>query len=167
MGMFNWALKGVRFEKRETQTNDVQMHQAPHVPLHQPQEAPQVEQISSQRAVATSILYPRTDTMQSMPTPMPDNNNYGGHFNNAFGGQTLTNRNILVSSPRNKHDVTVVVENLKHGDPCIICLDDMPVADAQRQLDFLSGVICALGGDIRALDANKYILTPSGVGVRQ
>ena len=75
-------------------------------------------------------------------------------------------RNILVIVPKSNQDVTHIVQNLQNGEACVINLENIPQEEAQRRLDFLSGVICALGGTIRGLDDKKYILTPQGLGVR-
>jgi FtsZ-interacting cell division protein YlmF len=115
-----------------------------------------------QQRAASILLGEQTTVPYSVP------NTYGAQtsFNGAFGGNALGNRNILVITPRSNQEVNVIVEHLRTGEACIVCLDGIPIAEAQRRIDFLSGVVCALNGIIRSLDANKYVLTPSGVGVR-
>ena len=107
------------------------------------------------RANAASILFNEMPR-QSAPTG----------FNSAFGGNTLGNRNILVITPHSNQEVLGAVEHLKTGEAVIVTLDGIAVADAQRRIDFLSGVVCALNGIIKPLDTNKYILTPCGVGIK-
>jgi len=97
---------------------------------------------------------------------LDSNSAFINSYGNAFTGATLGNRNILVISPNTNQDVNQIVENLQSGEACVINLENIPVADAQRRLDFLSGVICAMNGSIKPLDAHKYILTPQGLGVR-
>ena len=117
----------------------------------QPQQ-PQYEQYAQP---AQSILFDRD--MPSLAT---------GQYDQSLAGQSLGNRNILVIVPKTNQDVTHIVQNLQNGEACVINMDCIPMADAQRRLDFLSGVICAIGGTIRSLDQHKYILTPQGLGVR-
>ncbi|MCL2846420.1 MAG: cell division protein SepF [Firmicutes bacterium] len=89
-----------------------------------------------------------------------------GQFNDALSGPTLGSRNILVVVPNTNQDIRHIVDNLQNAEACVVNLETIPFADAQRRLDFLSGVICAIGGTIRPLDQNKYILTPQGLGVK-
>lgn len=102
-----------------------------------------------------------TQALQSHVVP----NLNTGVFNNeerTTGGE----RNILVVVPVTNQDVTMITKNLQVGEACIINLSPMELADARRRLDFLSGVISALGGTIKAIDEKKFILTPPGLGVR-
>ena len=94
------------------------------------------------------------------------NSGYEEGYSSSLGGPTLSSRNILVVVPNSTQDITHIVHNLQRGEACVINLERIPHADAQRRLDFLSGVICALGGSIKGLDEYKYILTPQGLGVR-
>jgi len=107
---------------------------------------------------------------ESQPNPLELDNSsafsaQSNQFNQYLGGQTIGNRNILVITPSTNQDVSRIVENLQNNEACVIDLEKVPLADAQRRLDFLSGVICALNGNIKPLDAHKYILTPQGLGV--
>ena len=106
---------------------------------------------------------------QPNPLDMLDNSSAfsarSNQYDNYLGGQSIGNRNILVITPSTNQDVSRIVENLQNNEACVIDLEKVPLADAQRRLDFLSGVICALNGNIKPLDAHKYILTPQGLGV--
>ena len=116
-------------------------------------------------------LEPPRDVVGAMPqqaAPLFDNKQElnTGAFGDHLSGATYGTRNILVIAPSTNQDVTNIVQNLQNGEACVINLENIPLADAQRRLDFLSGVICAMSGNIKALDKNKYILTPQGLGVR-
>lgn len=103
-------------------------------------------------------------TPEATPTP-----SYGagyGGLGGAFAGPTIGNRHILVSQPRTDAEVTAVVEHLRTNEAVIVNFEGIPTAETQRRIDFLSGVACGLGGTIKPLDAYKYILTPSGIGIR-
>ena len=98
------------------------------------------------------------------PAPQPQEEAISILYN--LGGSSLSNRNILVIAPNTNGDITQIVQNLQRGEACVANLENMPLTTAQRRLDFLSGVICAIGGTIKAIDAQKYILTPQGLGVK-
>ncbi|MCL2570467.1 MAG: cell division protein SepF [Firmicutes bacterium] len=119
----------------------------------------------------TVTLEPPVDYMSEQPTPLfkeqqLDNSHVFNDQSQYLNGQVLGNRNVLVIAPSTNQDVTNIVQNLQNGEACVINLENIPLVDAQRRLDFLSGVICAMSGSIRALDKHKYILTPQGLGVR-
>jgi len=114
------------------------------------------------------VFAPQTDLMQIQSECLDNTSAFqsqNSNFNQYLGGQSLGNRNILVITPSTNQDVTRIVENLQNNEACVIDLEKVPLIDAQRRLDFLSGVICALNGSIKPLDAHKYILTPQGLGV--
>ena len=172
MGLFNWISKGVRVEKRVPKTRsqeavmDLQSLSAENL-------APQqgVQDLSGINIA--SILFENTERQVNQTYSYDPNAPFSGgqHYQqfgaSALGGQTYNNRNILVVTPSSNAEVTEVVTNLRNGDACIICLEGLDITDAQRRLDFLSGVICAMNGSIKRLNANTYILTPTGIGVRK
>ena len=161
MGLLNFITKGVRVEKKQSKRNtvvEVPNHGIfEHVQPHEgyPETIQQEANVGLQNG--TSVFY---DSPAASPL------SGGGQFERELSGPTLGGRNILVVVPRTNEDVTHIVQNLQNGEACVINLENIEKADAQRRLDFLSGVICALGGTIRALDEKKYILTPQGLGVR-
>lgn len=196
MGLFNWIFKGVNVESREvanakvaasavnlpegllaapdasTFGDQVQQSHSSNIPVSEPvsQSQPYASE-SAQRAA--SILFERSENLNF--NNIGSNNMYGSNsqygasqqsFSSALNGQNYGNRNILVLTPRTNVEVTEIVANLKKGEACIVCLEGLDATDAQRRLDFLSGVICAENGTIKRLNPNTYILTPSGIGVR-
>ena len=165
MGILNWAMKGVNVESRKTQNNKGGASVAPGQVVETPMQnaIPNLNDFSAPIAgepQASSILFSHTEPVQNAYQM------YGNNLANALGGATLGNRNILIITPKTNADVSGVVQNLQNGDACIVCFEEMSAQDAQRRLDFLSGVICAIGGSIKALNSYTYILTPSGIGVR-
>lgn len=127
-------------------------------------------------ATSTVTLEPPIDNVVE-PLPQPESpptqslnnsavfSNYSTAFESALAGNAIGNRNILVVAPNSNGDVSNIVTNLQAGEACVIDLENMPVEFAQRRLDFLSGVISALNGQIRPLNTHQYILTPDGMGV--
>jgi FtsZ-interacting cell division protein YlmF len=176
MGLFGWAMKGVTMDRRNR--SEVGMGEQPTL-VEEPVQI--VEQPSPQEQ-ASAVLF-------NMNAPMPQqNNNFSNpvntnqstynqgynpqsyssnQFGNAFAGNTIGNRHIMVVTPRNDGEVLAIVEHLKNNTEAVIVnFEGVSVADTQRRIDFLSGVACGLGGTLRPLDAFKYIITPSGIGVR-
>ena len=160
-------MKGVNVEQRHKDITAVE--EPAEVVLEQPDipegsECEETQEVDLQQR-AHSILFgdqPFVAPTQYQPAYTPSQ----PAFNSIFEGNTLGNRHILIITPRTNAEVTNIVQHLKNGEACIVTLEDLPIPDAQRRIDFLSGVVCALNGIIKPLDTDKYILTPSGVGVR-
>jgi len=164
MGLFKWANKGIKIDKKEVVAPPAEMDltQALQVsPMVQEQPAPPPQPVMPEGpTLAQSVLFDKhIDTGASYLAS-------AGQFSQTLAGPTLGNRNILVVAPRSEKDVSMIVENLGHGDPCIVNFEGMPVSEAQRRLDFLSGVVCAIGGTIKPIDANKYVITPNMMGIK-
>ena len=179
MGLFNWISKGVKVEKRKPKTRSqdavVELQQLSPDFNEQPPTAYTAHEMGN---TAASILFENTERQTNQMYQFDPNapfalgqqqyaSNAGGFAASALGGATYGNRNILVVTPSSNAEVTEVVNNLRNGDACVVCLEGLDVTDAQRRLDFLSGVICAMNGSIKRLNANTYILTPTGIGVRK
>ena len=154
--MFNWALKGVTVEKRAPKTKKTTpepVQEVVAVNLPEPEPAPQPA------INAEAVLFNFTQPAQ---TP-----SYGGaNYQSAFAGNTLGNRHILVACPKSKDEMQSIVDHLKTNEAVIVNFAGVSPADTQRSIDFLSGVACGLGGTIYPIDNLKYIITPSGIGVR-
>ena len=160
MGIFNWALKGVRVDSRvpKTATEEAVIN-LEQVAAEQQVQAVQLDTMQTTPAQSASqILFERTEPTNSY--------GYGNQFSNAFSGSALGNRNILVITPNTNESVRGIVDNLQRGEACIICLEGIATPEAQRRLDFLGGVIYAINGSIKPLNTNTYILTPNGLGVK-
>ena len=169
MGFWNSVFKGVNVEKR-TQTVEAPAPMA--VNLEQPEITPQAVNQPASVFDVPAFTPDQGTAYQSASSILFGNQNQTpaySQFANAFGSTTpqQQNHNILVMTPYSNKEVGVIVDHLKIGEPCIVCLEGLPLADSQRRIDFLSGVACALNGNIKLLDSYKYILTPNGVGVKK
>ncbi len=73
--------------------------------------------------------------------------------------------NMIIFNPVNYDQAQGIVDSLKQRKPIIVNLDDLDVALAQRILDFTSGAVYALGGDIKKAAKNIFLVVPSNVEV--
>ncbi len=53
-----------------------------------------------------------------------------------------------------------ICDCLLDGKVVVLNLEKMPFDAAQRIVDFVSGVVCAIGGDMRKISAYIFIITP-------
>lgn len=73
--------------------------------------------------------------------------------------------NMIIFNPVNYDQAQGIVDSLKQRKPIIVNLDDLDVGLAQRILDFTSGAVYALGGDIKKAAKNIFLVVPSNVEV--
>lgn len=72
---------------------------------------------------------------------------------------------MIIFQPSSYDETQSVIDNLKSRKPIIVNLDEIDVAVAQRILDFISGAVYALGGDIKKAARNIFVVAPSNVEV--
>lgn len=72
---------------------------------------------------------------------------------------------IVSTQPRTFTDVQVVAEHLKGGQPVIVNLSQVQPEEAQRILDYASGVAFALNGSAKKVNAEIFLFVPSGVDI--
>ena len=193
---FNWIFKGVSVESRVPKTNAAEAvmdleerREETRIPdfgggveIGGATGAVPGAQAAPNASMASAMLFDRTEGFGAGHAgPFGDNGNslsngntYNGgqfsepanNFSSALGGATYGNRNILVVNPKSNVEIIEIVNNLRRGDACVVCLEGLELTMAKSMIDFLSGVITALNGQIKRLNVNTYILTPSGVGVK-
>lgn len=90
--------------------------------------------------------------------------------NRPFQRQTEERTNINYSNgpvsvffPQSFRDVEGVILALKNGKNAIVHLEKIQPETSKRILDMLSGAVFALGGGLYEIQANTYMVSPSGV----
>jgi cell division inhibitor SepF len=79
------------------------------------------------------------------------------HSNNQF--------KVMVMQPENFDDARDISEHLKNKKPVIINLEDMEKETAQRIVDFLSGTVYALNGNMQKVSREIIIIAPDNVDI--
>ena len=72
-------------------------------------------------------------------------------------------RRIVVLHPRSYRDSRLVGEHLRDGDVVVLDLVAMEPEDAHRLVDFVSGLVFGLQGNIDRVTAWVMLLVPPGV----
>ena len=72
---------------------------------------------------------------------------------------------MVVLHPQSPEDTQMVIDNLKSGKPVVLTLEGLPTETAHRVLDFVSGAIYAINGDIRKVSKGIFLLAPMGVDI--
>jgi len=72
---------------------------------------------------------------------------------------------IAIVRPRNFRDAATVGEYYRQEIPVIINLEDLDKADATRIIDFVSGLILGLCGDIERISRRTFLIVPPDAAI--
>lgn len=72
---------------------------------------------------------------------------------------------VILVEPRVYDEVQEIADHLKNRKAVVINLQRVHTEQAKRIVDFLSGTVYAIGGDIKKLGANTFICTPENVDI--
>lgn len=89
-------------------------------------------------------------------------------YDSGYGQTTMNNygnKNIIFFYPKQYSEVQKLIEYLKNGESVMLNLTGLPDEETQRILDFTSGAIYALSGNIQRVSGNIFLLTPEGLSI--
>lgn len=72
---------------------------------------------------------------------------------------------VVVMQPENFDDARDICDHLKNKKPVVINLEDLQKECAQRIVDFLSGAVYSLDGEIQKVSSGIFIIAPSNVDI--
>ncbi|MDF2608298.1 MAG: hypothetical protein K0S34_2498 [Bacillales bacterium] len=70
---------------------------------------------------------------------------------------------VILLEPRSYSEAQDIADHLKNRRSVIVNLQRMNSEQAKRMVDFLSGTVYAVGGDIQKLGVQTFICTPDNV----
>jgi len=79
---------------------------------------------------------------------------------------TQKNIRVMLIEPRTYDDAQEIADNIKSHRPVVVNLQRVDKEQAVRIVDFLSGTVYALGGNIQKLGPNIFMCTPANVDVQ-
>ena len=110
------------------------------------------------------------DDFEEEDEPEMTASNRRGASNNVYDMKTGSVRTkdmtMIIFKPDVYAVTRAVVDNLLVKKPTVINLDDMDKAEAQRALDFVSGAVYALNGEIRKAARNIFVVAPSNIDIQ-
>lgn len=68
---------------------------------------------------------------------------------------------LIVYRPESYEDTMSIIGSLKSRKPIILNMESIDIAIAQRILDFMSGAVSAMGGDIRKISNKIFAVVPA------
>lgn len=72
---------------------------------------------------------------------------------------------VVVMQPENFEDARDICEHLKSKKPVIVNLEEVQKECAQRIVDFLSGSVYALDGEIQKVSSGIFLIAPNNVDI--
>lgn len=72
---------------------------------------------------------------------------------------------VVLSEPRNYNEAQEIADNVVNRRAVVINLQRVDHEQAKRIVDFLSGTVYAISGDIQKLGAQTFLCTPENVDV--
>ena len=110
------------------------------------------------------------DDFEEEDEPEMTASNRRGASNNVYdmktGSVPTKDMTMIIFKPDVYAETRAVVDNLLVKKPTVINLDDMDKAEAQRALDFVSGAVYALNGEIRKAARNIFVVAPSNIDIQ-
>ncbi len=70
---------------------------------------------------------------------------------------------VIITQPENLEDARDICDHLKNKKTVVVNLEDITKEMAQRIVDFLSGSIYSLDGDIQKVSAGIFVIAPNNV----
>ncbi|USG67576.1 cell division protein SepF [Brevibacillus ruminantium] len=91
-----------------------------------------------------------------------------GRANNVVPFQTREKEGIrlILCEPRQYSDAQDIADNLRHRRPVVVNLQRVDKEQAKRIIDFLSGTVYALNGDIQKVGDYIFVCTPDHVDIQ-
>ena len=74
--------------------------------------------------------------------------------------------NLAIFAPKTHDDIQKIISSLKREQACIVNLQNISEDDSLRVLDFFSGAIFALNGQINRIQGDLFLVTPQNVNIR-
>ena len=102
------------------------------------------------------------EAMEEMSADNRGSNVVGFKSGGGGGGSKMK---MIVYQPITYDDTQNIIDNLKNRKPIIVNLESLEMDIAQRILDFISGAVYSLDGNIHKISKGIFILAPSNVDI--
>lgn len=98
-------------------------------------------------------------------TPEPDFRTIGNKKGKVVNINTTAQIKVVVLQPDNFEEAKDIADTLKQKNPVVINLEGVDKDVARRIIDFLSGAIYSLDGNIQKVSNGIFLATPYNVGI--
>ncbi|WP_226665822.1 cell division protein SepF [Metabacillus litoralis] len=103
---------------------------------------------------------------QPQQQTLPQKQQSQGHKQNVVSLQSVQKSSkVVLSEPRVYAEAQEIADQLKNRKAVVVNLQSIQRDQAKRIVDFLSGTVYAIGGDIQRVGMNIFLCTPDNVDV--
>ncbi|MDR1101708.1 MAG: cell division protein SepF [Clostridiales bacterium] len=78
---------------------------------------------------------------------------------------TTARLNVVIMNPENFEDAQDIADHIKTKKPCVVNLENIEKDVARRIVDFLSGAIYAVDGNIQKVSSGIFLVAPYNVSI--
>lgn len=93
-------------------------------------------------------------------------NNNNNNNNNIISLHSQKNVKVILHEPRSYEETQEIADHLRSRRTVIVNLQRLSTDSARRVVDFLSGCVYALNGDIKKVGASIFLCTPENVDIQ-
>ncbi len=107
-------------------------------------------------------------TGEPEPVKIPEARNfksYTGGKSKVMNLQASVQMEVVVMHPTTYDEAQEICDHIKSKKPCIINLENMDHAIAQRIMDFISGSCYTLDGNMQRVTNNIFLIAPENVDI--
>lgn len=112
-----------------------------------PEPAPAYEEYTEPKPKAKQSAFAKKEHPEYRPSPAPEK----------------AKTRLMLISPSDFDEAADIADNLKDRRAVLMNVEKADTETARRLVDFLSGVVYALGGKIMRISAQAYVLTPTNI----
>lgn len=95
-----------------------------------------------------------------------ENNYYSLSSEDALRGTEGEGSKLILLEPRAYSESQQIADHLKNRHTVVVNLKRVTTDQAKRIVDFLSGTIYAIGGDLQKIGGGIFLLTPNNINVQ-
>jgi len=119
-----------------------------------------VAQVETFRQPLRAVETPRQMPQQQQPQNIQHNNNRGQVM--AMNANAMMSK-VIIREPKDYSDAQNIADCLKESLPVFVNLQRLDKGQGRRVIDFLSGCIYAVDGDIQRVGNDLFLCTPRSV----
>lgn len=101
-----------------------------------------------------------------LPSRKHKNSNNNNNNNNIVSLHSQKNIRMVLFEPRSYEETQEIADHLRSRRPVIVNLQRLSSDSARRVVDFLSGCVYALNGDIKKIGASIFLCTPENIDIQ-
>lgn len=115
------------------------------------------EEVEEDKQIETQDEIQQPPFLQNNFKKQPQNKVVNIHTQNQF--------KVVIMQPENIDDAQDICDHLKNKKPIVVNLEELEKDAAQRIVDFLSGSVYALDGNIQKVSSGIFLIAPNNVDI--